>query len=192
MTAYAAGMVDSIAGLLEKVINEAGAERRRKHEERTKLIQLISDSKLRDSYVQQLLLNQFFLDASENAQQKIQNTAKHSQWLAEAIGRHYQDHGATPEQGKEISMGLGLLAVKISKISGLDDLLVMYEVATLFTRELSQFRHHNPKYSIERSMRHGILESLNDCIAIEINLRRRAALTMLGKDANFDFLADLG
>lgn len=189
MTAYAAtaGMVDSIAGLLEKIINEAGAERRRKHEERMKLIQLISDSKLRDAYAQQLLLNQFFLDASENAQQKIQNTAKHSQWLAEAIGRYYEDHGATQEQAKGISMGLRLLAVKISKLSGLDDLLVMYEVATLFTNELSQFRHRNRKYSIERSMRHGILEPLNDCIAIETNLRRRAALTMLGKDANLDF-----
>lgn len=40
----------------------------------------------------------------------------------------------------------------------------------LFTDQLSRFRHREREYSLERSIRHNILNSLNDCIAIENNL----------------------
>lgn len=186
-----------IVGLLEKLIDEVGADKRREHEkhmkeheERMKMIAMIADSKLRDVYVHQLLLNQFFLNSSEKAQCKLQNAAKHSQWLAEMANYHHQDHGATQEQGKEVSTQLRLLAVKISKIASLDDLQVIYEAATLFTDQLSRFSHKEREYSLERSIRHHILNALNDCIAIENNLRRRAALTIVGRDIDLKFLED--
>lgn len=182
--------VDAIAGLLEKAIDELGAEKRRKHEEHMKVVAMIADSKLRDAYVHQLLLNQFFLDSSEKAQYKLQNAAKHSQWLAEMINYYYQDHGATKEQGKEISTQLRLLAVKISKIASIDELNVVYEAATLFTDQLSSFRHRERKYSLERSIRQGILNPLNDCVAIENNLQRRAALSILSQDAKLNLLEE--
>lgn len=176
--------------LLEKLLDEITADKRRKHEERMKLINMIADSKLRDAYLNQLVLNQFFLDPSESAQYKLQNTAKHSNWLAEIVDEYYRDHGATQEQGKEISTALRLLAVKISEIASLDDLLSIYRAATLYTDYLSDFRHKERKYSLGRSFRQGILNPLNDCIAIENNLRRRIALTTLGKDANWKLLED--
>jgi hypothetical protein len=182
--------IDPIAGLLGKLIDEVSAEKRRNHEERMKIIAMISDSKLRDAYVHQLLLNQFFLDSSENAQYTLQNAAKHSQWLAEAINYYHQDHGATKEQGEQISRELRLLAVKISKLASLDELKVVYEAATLFTDKLSRFRHREHKYSLEHEIRHGILNPLNDCIAIENNLQRRVALTLLGENINLKFLEE--
>lgn len=128
-----------LAGLLEKLMDEVGADKRRKHEERMKMITMIADSELRDAYVHQLLLNQFFLDSSENAQCRLQNAAKHSQWLAEMTNYYHHDHGATQEQGKEIATQLRLLAVKISTITSLDDLRVIYGATTLFTDQCQDF-----------------------------------------------------
>lgn len=179
-----------IAGLLEKFIDEVGADKRRRHEERMKTLSMIADSKLRDAYVHQLLLNQFFLDSSENAQQKIQNAAKHSQWLAEMMNYYHRDHGATQEQGKEIATELRLLATKISKVASLEDLQVIYGAATLFTDRLSRFRHKEREYSLERSIRKSILNPINDCIAIENNLRRRIGLTTMKQSMSFNFLED--
>lgn len=180
-------ILDPISGLLQKLIDEVSADKQRKHEERMKIISMISDSKVRDGYVYQLLLDQFFLDSSDQAQYRIQNAAKHSQWLAEIINYYHQDHGATKDQAEQISKELRFLAVKISKIVALDDLRVVYEAATLFTDQLSRFRHRERKYSLERALRHGILNPLNDCIAIENNLRRRATLTLLGESINLKF-----
>lgn len=174
--------IRSIAGLLEKLINEAGAEKRRKHREQMATIKLISDSSLRDAYVQQLLLNQFFLNSSEKAQEKLQNAAKHAQWLAEKIGYHRQEHGATPEQIKDIATQLRFLAVNISRVDSVDDLQVIYKAATLFTDQVSQICHKEVKDLLVRSSREGILNPLNDCIAIENNLRHRIAFTVMGEN----------
>lgn len=190
MDIYSASGLLPIAGLLEKLIDEVGAEKRRRHEEKMKIINMISDSKLRDAYVNQLLLNKFFLDSSENAQKKVQNAAKHSQYLAEMINYYHRDHGATQEQGKEISTQLRVLAIKISKITSLEDLQVIYGAASLFTNQLSRFRHKEREYSLERSIRKSILNPLNDCIAIENNLRRRIALTNIGRGMKINLLED--
>lgn len=88
-----------IAGILEKFIDEAHADRRRKHEERMQELAMIANSSLRDDYIQQLLLDKF-LAPVEKAQHKLQNTAQHAQWLAEKVNYYYYDHGASQEQAK--------------------------------------------------------------------------------------------
>lgn len=55
---------------------------------------------------------------------------------------------------------------------------------------MSRFRHREREYSLERSIRHGILNPLNDCIATENNLQRRATLTVLGQNISLNFLED--
>ena len=52
--------VAPIAGLLEKLIDEAHAKERRKHEHRMKELETIANSSVRDDYVQQLLLDDNF------------------------------------------------------------------------------------------------------------------------------------
>ncbi len=96
------GVIYPITGLLQSFIKEIHAEKDRKHQERMKELEIISNSNLRDQYVQQLLLDKF-LAPVESAQHQIQNSAKHAQWLAEAFGYHYQDHGASQQEAKEIS-----------------------------------------------------------------------------------------
>ena len=69
-----------IAGLLQSVIQEAHAKKQRRHERRMAEIKLIADSKMRDRYVEQLVLDKF-LAPVEKAQYKIQDTAKHAQYM---------------------------------------------------------------------------------------------------------------
>jgi hypothetical protein len=175
--------INPVSGLLEKLIDEAHAERRRKHEERMQEIAMIANSNLRDDYVQQLLLDKF-LAPIEKAQHKLQDAAKHAQWLAEMVNYYHHDHGATQEQGKEISGQLRILATKITEVNSLYDLKIIYKAATLFTHELSSFKHNDRKYSLERSVRDGILNILNTCIAVENNFQRRAVWTINGQDKN--------
>jgi hypothetical protein len=173
--------INPISGLLEKLIDEAHAERRRRHEERMQEIAMIANSNLRDDYVQQLLLDKF-LAPIEKAQHKLQDAAKHAQWLAEIMNYYHQDHGATQEQGKEISGQLRILATKITELNSLYDLKIIYKATTLFAHQLSTFKHHDRKYSLERSIRDGILNVLNTCIAVENNFQRRAAWTNKEQD----------
>lgn len=114
-------LVSPIAGLLQTIIQEAHAENQRRHEEKMAQIELIANSELRDSYVQQLLFDKF-LAPVEQAQHDIQNTAKHAQYMAESINYYYRDHGLNKEQAKDISEQFRFLAVKISQIDSLYDL----------------------------------------------------------------------
>lgn len=66
-----------IASFLQTVIGETHAENQRRHEEKMPQINLIANSELRDSYVQQLILDKF-LAPVEDAQHQIQNAAKHA------------------------------------------------------------------------------------------------------------------
>lgn len=165
-----------LTGLFESIVKEVYAEKQRKHERQMKELEIISNSSLRDQYVQQLLLDKF-LAPVDNAQHQIQNAAKHAQYLAEVFRRYRQDHGATREEAEVVAVQLRLLAVKISQVESLYDLKLVYEAATVFTHQLSRFRHKERKYSLERAMRKGILDVLNTCIALETNFQRRVAFS---------------
>ncbi|MEG3440123.1 hypothetical protein V0288_23540 [Pannus brasiliensis CCIBt3594] len=164
-----------IPKLLDTILSEVYAENRRKHEERMEELKIISDSKVRDAYAQQLLLDRF-LAPVENAQHQIQNAAKHAQYMAEVVNYYHPDHGASKEEAREIARQFRLLAIKISQVDSLYDLKTIYQVATLFADQLSRFQHRDRKYCWERDVRQGILNPLNTCIALENNFQRRIAL----------------
>lgn len=167
----------SVAGLVEKLIDEVGAEKQRKYERRMKDLEMISNSSLRDTYVQQLLLDKL-LAPVEHAQHQLQNAAKHAQWLAEIVNYYHSHHGASKEQGQEISEELRILATRITCVNSLDELKIIYEAATQFTHELAMnFKHSDRKYSLERSIRKGILEVLNTCIGVKNNFQERTSWT---------------
>ncbi|BAG00488.1 hypothetical protein [Microcystis aeruginosa] len=171
-----------IPKLLDTILTEIYAENRRKHEERMAELQVISNSSLRDAYAQQLLLDRF-LAPVENAQHSIQNAAKHAQYMAEVVNYYHRDHGCSQEQAQEISRQFRALAVKISQIDSLYDLKIIYQVVTVFTQQLSRFKHRERNYSWEREIRKGILNPLNTCIAVEKNFQRRVAF-MTGEPAS--------
>ncbi|MDJ0550295.1 MAG: hypothetical protein PX639_14505, partial [Microcystis sp. M49637_WE12] len=134
-----------IPKLLDTILTEIYAENRRKHEERMAELQVISNSSLRDAYAQQLLLDRF-LAPVENAQHSIQNAAKHAQYMAEVVNYYHHDHGCSQEQAQEISRQFRALAVKISQIDSLYDLKIIYQVVTVFTQQLSRFKHRERNY----------------------------------------------
>jgi hypothetical protein len=68
-----------------------------KHEQKMKELEMISNSNLRDQYVYEMLLDKF-LAPIEKAQNKIQDTAKHAQYLAEVLGYYYRDHSLSQER----------------------------------------------------------------------------------------------
>ncbi|GAB4545229.1 MAG: hypothetical protein Tsb0014_39390 [Pleurocapsa sp.] len=161
-----------IAGLLQSIIQEEHAKKQRRHERRMAELKLIADSKMRDKYVEQLILDKF-LAPVEKAQHTIQNTAKHAQYMAEVIGRYYKDHNLTQEQAQEVCEQFRFLAMQITSINSLYDLKIIYNSATILCFRLSEFKHKNRKYSIEREMRKYILNRLNTCIAVEKNFQLR-------------------
>jgi hypothetical protein len=173
--------ISPIASLLQTMIQEANAENKRRHEKKMAEIKLIANSKLRDSYVQQILLDKF-LYPIEKAQHDLQNAAKHSQYMAEAVNYHYRDHSLTKEQARDISAQFRFLAIKIAQIDSLYDLKLIYEATTFFTHRLSEFKHLNREYSLENSIRKHILDKLGTCIAIENNFQRR--LSYIEKNKN--------
>jgi hypothetical protein len=171
-------MLDPIsAGLriFEQVLDQLDREERRKHEQKIKELEIIANSNLRDQFVAQLLLDQF-LAPVEEAQITVQNTAKHAQYLAEIISYYYADHGMTQEQAKQICSQFRLVATKLTESTSLYDLKMIYRAITIFTDEIARFQHHNRHYSIQRSIRKGILNPLNTCIANYANFQRRTEL----------------
>jgi hypothetical protein len=144
-------------------------------------INLIANSELRDCYVQQLLLDKF-LAPIEHAQHKIQNAAKHSQYMAEAINYHYKDHNLTKEQAKDVCQQFRFLAMQIAKVDSLYDLKLIYQAATLFSHRMSEFKHREREYSIERAIRKNILDPLGTCIAVENNFQRRLSFMNQAKN----------
>lgn len=75
---------------------------------------MISHSNLRDQYVYEMLLDKFLAPIAE-AQNSIQNTAKHAQYLAEFLGYYYRDHNLSQEEAKIICSELRTMAVKITR-----------------------------------------------------------------------------
>jgi hypothetical protein len=172
-----------IASLLQTIIQETNAENKRRHEEKMAEINLIANSELRDSYVQQMLLDKFLYPV-EKAQHELQNAAKHAQYMAEAVNYHYRDHGLTEEQAKDVCQQFRFLAIKIAQIDSLYDLKLVYEATTLFAHRMSEFKHHNREYSIENAIRKHILNKLGTCIAIENNFQRR--LSFMNQNQNLE------
>jgi tRNA nucleotidyltransferase/poly(A) polymerase len=135
-------------------------------------IKLIVDSQMRDKYVEQLVLDKF-LAPIEKAQHTIQNTAKHSQYMAEVIGRYDKDHNLTQEQAREVCQEFRFLAIQITNIDSLYDLRIVYNAATILCDRLSEFQHKKTEYTINYEMRKNILNKLNTCIAVENNFQIR-------------------
>jgi hypothetical protein len=171
-----------LASLLQTIIQEAHAENQRRHEEKMAEINLIANSELRDCYVQQLLLDKF-LAPIEHAQHKIQNAAKHAQYMAEAINYHYKDHNLTKEQARDVCQQFRFLAVKISQVDSLYDLKLIYKATTIFAHRMADFQHREREYSIERAIRKNILDSLGTCIAVENNFQRRLSFMNNGNNS---------
>lgn len=164
--------VPVLSGLLESIIEELGAKDRREHERRMKELQIIENSNLRDEYVKQLLIDRL-LAPIEKAHYDIQNTAKHLQYLAPLIVLHHQDHGLTEEQSYELASQLQQLAILITNIDTLHELKFAYAVTTLMTSKIYKFRHRDFKFSIGESIRKGVIEPLNTCIATQKNFEIR-------------------
>ena len=141
-----------------------------------------SHSELRDSYVQQLLLDKF-LAPVEKAQYEIQNAAKHAQYLAECINYYYRDHNLTKEQAQDVCQQFRFLAVKLSQVDSLYDLKVIYKATTIFAHRMANFQHRERKYSMEHAIRNGILDKLGTCVAIENNFQRRLSFMNQGQSA---------
>ena len=176
--------ISPIACLLQTIIQESHAENQRRHEEKMSEINLIANSELRDSYVQQIFLDRF-LAPVEEAQHEIQNAAKHAQYMAESINYYYRDHNLTKEQAREICQQFRFLAIKIAQVDSLYELKLIYQATTLFAHRMSEFKHSDRNYSIERAIRKKILNKLNTCIAVENNFQCR--LSLINNDCNADY-----
>jgi hypothetical protein len=175
--------VSPIASLLQTIIQETNAENQRRHEEKMAEINLIANSELRDSYVQQMLLDKFLYPV-EKAQHDLQNAAKHAQYMAEAVNYHYRDHGLTQEQAKDVCQQFRFLALQLSQVDSLHQLKIIYKAATIFAHRMANFQHREKKYSMEREIRKGILDKLGTCIAIENNFQRR--LSFMNQNQNVE------
>lgn len=178
MIAGANMSVPIIAGLLDSIIDELGAQDRRNHERRMKELQIIENSSLKDEYVRQLLLDRL-LYPIEQAQHDIQNTAKHAQWLSQIILFYHQEHGLTEEQAHELARELKLLAIQITHVDSLHDLRFVYAVTTIFSDKVSIFKHKTLEYRLEYNIREKILNRLNTCIAAGNNFRLKKELMQL-------------
>ena len=172
-----------ITGLLDSIIEEIGAKDRREHERRMKELQIIESSSLKDEYVKQLLIDRL-LAPIEQAHHSIQNTAKHLQWLAPLVVLHHRDHGLTEEQSYELASQLQQLAILITNVDTLHDLKFVYAVTTLLTTKISRYRHRDLRFSIGDSIRRGVLEPLNTCIATQKNFEVRLKVAELMQRAS--------
>jgi hypothetical protein len=162
-------------GLIDKILGQIQEQEKREHEKKLQELNIIADSSLRDQLAAQLLMDKF-LSPIENAQHTIQNTAKHAQYLAESIGYYYSYHGMNEQEAKEICSQFRSLAMKITESNTLYELKIIYRAITIFSDNISNFKHPNEKYSIIRSIRHNILDPLNTCIASYENFQRRSEL----------------
>jgi hypothetical protein len=66
------------------------------------------------------------------AQNSIQNTAKHAQYMAEVLGYYYRDNNLSQEEAKIICSELRTRAVKITRAESLYELKIVYEAITNF------------------------------------------------------------
>ncbi|MBP0002681.1 MAG: DUF4351 domain-containing protein [Cyanobacteria bacterium SBC] len=170
------GTTSLVLGVFDRFVASVNASKQRKHERKMAELQLIANSNVRDEYARQLYLDRL-LNPIEKAQKVMQNASKHGQWMADSINYYYPDHGLNEEQVKIVSCELRSLSISIAHSETLHDLKIVYEAASYLAHLLSHFKHRDRKYSIDRSIRKGILDPLNDCIGNERNFQRRLGFT---------------
>lgn len=103
---------------------------------------------------------------SSNSIKKIQETSQHAQYLSEIVITYYRDHNCSSSEADLLSMELKQLAISLSMIYTVHDLRKFYIVVTLFTHQISRFKHYKkPKYSWNYSMRKSMLDKLNYCLS---------------------------
>lgn len=102
---------------------------------------------------------------SSKSIKKIQETSQHSQYLSEVVITYYRDHNCPSSEAKLLSIELKHLAISLSMIYTVHDLRKFYIVVTLFTHQISRFRHRERKYRWDYLMRKNMLDKLNDCLS---------------------------
>lgn len=95
----------------------------------------------------------------------IQETSQHSQYLSEVVITYYRDHNCSSGEADLLSTELKHLAIALSMIYTVHDLRKFYIVVTLFTHQISRFRHRKTKYCWDYSMRKNMLDKLNNCLS---------------------------
>ncbi|MDV3002485.1 MAG: hypothetical protein N5P05_004140 (plasmid) [Chroococcopsis gigantea SAG 12.99] len=171
-------MIDQLfwgGNFIGKILDQFQEEERRKHQQKMQELSIIADSSLRDQLAAELLLERF-LAPIEQAQYQIHDAAKHAQYMAEVIGFHYRDHGLRQEQANEVCKQFRFLAIQLTEVNSLYDLKLLYKAVTMFSEQISVFKHRERKYTIENEIRKGILDRLNGCIANYQNFQRRTAI----------------
>jgi hypothetical protein len=103
---------------------------------------------------------------NENSLKYVQNVAKHSQWLSETVVNCHNNHKCSPSEAELLATELRQLAMELSNIRTVYDLRIIYKVVTLFTYQISRFKHYKKtKYCWDYSMRNSMVNVLNDCLA---------------------------
>ncbi len=95
----------------------------------------------------------------------IQETSQHSQYLSEVVITYYRDHNCPSHEADLLSTELKQLAISLSMIYTVHDLKKFYIVVTLFTHQISRFRHRERKYRWDYLMRKNMLDKLNNCLS---------------------------
>ncbi|MGI0482956.1 hypothetical protein ACN4EE_19500 [Geminocystis sp. CENA526] len=102
---------------------------------------------------------------SKNSIRLIQETSQHSQYLSEVVITYYRDHNCSSSEADLLSVELKQLAISLSMIYTVHDLRKFYIVVTLFTHQISRFRHRERKYRWDYLIRKNMLDKLNDCLS---------------------------
>ena len=144
-------------------------------------LEIISNSSERDNFARQLVLD-YVLVPMEKAQHEIQKAAKHAQELSGKIVDHHKDHGMTLEDAQETERQLKLIAVRLSNVISINDLRVDYAAITEYRSQISVFRNKYENCRIEYSIRKGILDRLNDSMAVANNTQMRLDLSNLSQE----------
>lgn len=131
-----------LSGLRQKLIEEAKNSNDIKYFKETGCYKTLSDSVLKD----------------------VQKTVKHSQYLAETVINYHRDHGCSRKEAEFLSIELNQLSIDLSMIRSAIDLRIMYNVVTLFTFQISRFKHRKTKYCWDKSMREKMSNVLSDCL----------------------------
>lgn len=148
------------------------AEEQRRYEHRLKELTMLADIEYRDQAIAEMLLDKLLIpDAAIRV--RLQNTAKHVQFLAEELPYKASEHNLTEAHAQEVCTHLRYLTKLLSDIDSLYRLRVVYAAALFFVDVISEFRHHERQHSIQHSLRQNVLEPLNDCIANQQSFMRR-------------------
>ncbi len=95
----------------------------------------------------------------------IQETSQHSQYLSEVVITYYRDHNCPSHEADLLSTELKQLAISLSMIYTVHDLKKFYIVVTLFTHQISRFRHWEMHHRWDHLMRTNMLDKLNNCLS---------------------------